>query len=367
MRAMPSRTPLAAGLVVLSVGLPASAQDLTLTSWSGPYMRSQMFAFVRPFEEATGKEVNVEFYNGGLDEVRRQVRSANVKWDVVDFLEEDLIQACEEGLLAPIEPALLAPGADGTPPEEDFIDNGLRPCGVGTMAWATAIGYSPDAFAGDKPQTLADFFDVERFPGNRGLQRDPRIIMEWALLADGVPADEVYDVLATPAGVDRALAVMGPIKPFLVWWEEGNDPIDMLNDGSVALTSIWGGEMTDAILRQGHDITPLWDGLVLKLDHFGVPAGSPNQETALEFIRFATTSKQLAEQVKHIYHSPARQSSMALIDEEIKAYLPTAPEHMQAALENDAEFWAENHARLQQRFEEWLEVPLQKGLSGAPR
>jgi len=141
----------------------------------------------------------------------------------------------------------------------------------------------------------------------------------------------------------------------------------MLNNGRVAMTSIWGGEMTDAILRQGHDITPIWDGLVLKLDHFGVPAGSPNQETALEFIRFATTSEQLAEQVKHIYHSPARQSSMALIDEEIKAYLPTAPDHMQAAIENDAEFWAENHAPLQQRFEEWFEVPLQKGLAGAPR
>jgi putative spermidine/putrescine transport system substrate-binding protein len=116
--------PLAAGLVVLFAGLPAGAQDLTLTSWSGPYMRSQMLAFVRPFEEATGKEVNVEFYNGGLEEVRRQVRSANVKWDVVDFLEENLIQACKEGLLASIDPAALAPGADGTPPEADFIANG---------------------------------------------------------------------------------------------------------------------------------------------------------------------------------------------------------------------------------------------------
>jgi putative spermidine/putrescine transport system substrate-binding protein len=191
--------------------------------------------------------------------------------------------------------------------------------------------------------------------------------MEWALLVDGVPADRVYETLATPAGVDQAFAVMDPIKPFLVWWEEGNDPIDMLNDGRVTLTSLWGGETTDAILRRGHDITLIWDGLVLKLDHFGILRGSPNRDTALEFIRFATTSRQLAEQVKHLYISPARQSSMALIDEKIKAYLPTTPDHMQTAVENDAEFWAENQARLQQRFEEWLELPLQKGLTGAPR
>jgi putative spermidine/putrescine transport system substrate-binding protein len=361
---------LSAGVVAMSLigSAPASAhEDLTFTSWSGPYMRSQMLAFVRPFEQETGHRVEVEFYNGGLEEVRLQVRSANVKWDVVDFLEEDLIRACEAGLLEEIDPALLAPGPDGTPPEQDFIDNGLRPCGVGTMAWATAIGYDPDAFSREKPQTLADFFDVQRFPGQRGLQRDPRIVMEWALLADGVPVDEVYEALATPDGVDRALAVMDRIKPYLTWWEEGSDPIDMLRDGEVAMTSIWGGEMTDAILRREEDISPIWDGLVLKLDHLAVVKGSPNRDKAFEFIRFATATEPLAEQVRHIYHSPARRSSMALIDDEITPYLPTTPEHMATAIENDARFWADNYERVQARFEDWLDVPLQKGLAGAPR
>jgi putative spermidine/putrescine transport system substrate-binding protein len=362
------KTSLTAGWLALATAIPVGAhEDLTLTSWSGPYLRSQMLAFVRPFEAATDKKVNVEFYNGGLDEVRRQVRSANVKWDVVDFLEEDLIRACEEGLLEPVEPAMLAPAADGTPAEQDFIDNGLRPCGVGTMAWATAIGFNPDAFAGEKPATLADFFDIRRFPGLRGLQRDARIVMEWALLVDGVAADEVYEVLATDEGVDRTLAIMDPIKPYLVWWEEGNDPIDMLADGRVAITSIWGGEMTDAILNRDHSITPIWDGLVLKLDHFGIVKDSPNLDTAREFIRFATTTRQLADQVRLIYHSPARRSSMVLIGDKIRPYLPTAPEHMQSAIENDAGFWADHHERLQQRFRDWLEIPLQKGITGAPR
>jgi len=362
------RIPLVAGLVALITAAPTSAHvDLRLTSWSGPYMRSQMIAMVRPFEDTTGKEVDVGFYNGGLEEVRRQVRSANVKWDVVDFLEEDLLRACEEGLLESIDPDVLPSGIDGTPALQDFIDNGIHRCGVGTMAWATAIGYNPNAFPEAKPQTLADFFDVKRFPGARGLQRDVRIIIEWALLADGVPPEEIYETLATPEGVDRAFTVMDPIKPYLVWWDEGNDPIDMLSDSRVTITSIWGGEMTDAILHRDQDITPIWDGLVLKLDHFGVLRGSPNRETALEFIRFATASKQLAEQVRNIYHSPARKSSMELVEDDIKEYLPTTPQHMKTAIENDASFWAGNHERLQRRFEEWLEVPSQKGVAGAPR
>lgn len=355
----------AIALFVLAAA-PASAHtDLTFASWSGPYLRSQMFAFVRPFEQETGKRVNVEFYNGGLLEVRRQVGSANVKWDVVDLLMEDLILACEAGLLEPIDFSALPPGADGTPAEQDFIGKGLLPCGVGTMAWATIIGYRPDTFPDEQPQTVADFFDVQRFPGRRGLQRDPRVVMEWALLADGVPAGQVYEVLATAEGVDRAFAVMDRIKPYLVWWREGNEPIDLLRAGRIAITSIWSGEMNDAVLRREHRITPIWDGLVLNIDHLAIPRGSPNRETALEFIRFATTSRQLAEQVGHIYHSPVRQSAMALIDEQIEPYLPTR--HMDNALELDARFWADNHARLLQRFEAWLEVPVQKGISGAPR
>jgi putative spermidine/putrescine transport system substrate-binding protein len=359
----------AAAVAVCFAGIaPAHAhEDLTFTSWGGPYMRSQMLAFVRPFERETGNEVEVEFYNGGLEEVRLQVRSANVKWDVVDLLEEDLLRACEAGLLEKIDPTRLAPGPDGTPPEQDFIDNALQPCGVGTMAWATAVAYDPGAFPGEKPQTLADFFDVQRFPGPRGLQRDPRIIMEWALLADGVPASEVYQTLAMEDGVERALAVMDRIKPHLVWWRQGREPIDMLDDGRVVMTSIWGGEMTDAILRDGHEIVPIWDGLVLKLDHLAVVKGSPNRETAFEFIRFATTPRQLAEQARHIHHGPARQSSMTLIDDRIKTYLPTTPEHMKTAIENNARFWADNQERLQRRFEAWLEVPLQKGIAGAAR
>jgi putative spermidine/putrescine transport system substrate-binding protein len=370
MRARLWKSTLCAGAVVLALAgaVPAEARaDLTFASWGGPYMRSQMLAFVRPFERETGNEVEVEFYNGGLDEVRLQVRSANVKWDVVDLLEEDLIRACEAGLLEKIDASRLAPSPEGTPPAEDFIDNALQPCGVGTMAWATVVAYDPEAFPGEKPQTLADFFDVQRFPGPRGLQRDPRIIMEWALLADGVQADQVYETLATADGVERALSVMDAIKPHLVWWREGSEAVDLLDGGRVAMTSIWGGEMTDAVLKQGHDMVPLWDGLVLKLDHLAVLKGSPNRKTAIEFVRFATSPRRLAEQVRHVYHGPARRSSLALIDDGIKAYLPTTPERMETAIKNNGRFWADNQVQLQRRFEAWLEVPLQKGITGTAR
>ena len=57
--------------------------------------------------------------------------------------------------------------------------------------------------------------------------------MEWALIADGVPRDEVYSVLETPEGIKRALAKMDAIKPSLVLWTKGREPVRLLNSNDV--------------------------------------------------------------------------------------------------------------------------------------
>ena len=54
----------------------------------------------------------------------------------------------------------------------------------------------------DKPTTLADFFDTEKFPGKRGLRKSPKANLEMALIADGVAPDEVYATLETDEGVE---------------------------------------------------------------------------------------------------------------------------------------------------------------------
>ena len=38
------------------------------------------------------------------------------------------------------------------------------------------------------------------------MRKRAQINLEWALLADGVPANQVYDLLKTSAGQDRAFA-----------------------------------------------------------------------------------------------------------------------------------------------------------------
>jgi putative spermidine/putrescine transport system substrate-binding protein len=349
-----------------SIAQTSPQKDLTVVSWGGSYTRSQMLAYVKPYREQSGEWVSMETYNGGLKDIREQVETANVVWDVVDFELADLIRGCREGLLEKIDHSTLPPGNNGTPAAQDFIPGSFTECGVGQTVWATVVAYDNKSFGSGQPAKLADFFDATKFPGKRGLRRDPRVIMEWALMADGVAPDQVYDTLETEDGLERAFSVMDRIRTSLVWWTSGSEPVELLDSGAVAMTSVWNGRMYRPIAEDGKDYTIVWDGQIWDIDSWGIPKGTSNMAKALDFIRFATGSRPLAEQTKYISYGPARGSSMALVGDAVKAMLPTFSEHMTNALQTDAAWWATHHAELSARFEEWL-AKGGRGLSGSAR
>ena len=341
-------------------------KDLTVVSWGGSYTRSQMLAYINPYRELRGEWVWMKTYNGGLDEIREQVETANVVWDVVDFEQSDLIRGCREGLLEKIDHSNLPAGDDGTPASEDFIAGAFTECGVAQTVWATVVAYDKEAVGESPPTKLADFFDVRKYPGNRGLRRDPRVVMEWALMADGVAPDQVYATLETEEGQDRAFSVLDRIKTSILWWETGSDPVKLLDSDAVVMTSVWNGRMYGPIVEKGEPFTILWDGQIWDIDSWGIPKGSYNLDKALDFIRFSTGSRPLAEQTKYISYGPARKSSMPLVADAIKPHLPTAPDNMATALQTDAAWWATHHEELSEKFEAWL-LEGGRGLSGSAR
>ena len=178
-------------------------------------------AYLTPFTAETGIGIGLENYNGDLSQVRAQVAADNVHWDIIDLEFADLVRGCDEGLFEIIDPALLARGRDDSSPEDDHYPNMLSECGAGMLFYSTVYAYNHERTTGEAPQTIQDFFDLERFPGRRGMRRSPVANLEFALLADGVPADEVYTALDTPEGVDRAFRKLDTIKDLVVWWEAG--------------------------------------------------------------------------------------------------------------------------------------------------
>ncbi|MBW4706911.1 extracellular solute-binding protein [Roseobacter sp. YSTF-M11] len=342
--------------------------EITFTSWTGPYMRSQMLGFVRPYEEQTGSRVHVAHYNGGIAEIRDQVESANVIWDVVDLTQADSLRACREGLLEDLSDIDLPGGADGTPFREDFVDGALNDCGVGVIVWGTAFAYSNSLFADNPPATIADFFDTDAYPGARAIRNDPTVIMEWALMADGVAREDVYQTLETAEGVQRALKKMDAIKPGLQIWQSGRQPVRLLNAGEVAMSSIWATTGATAAMEEGADFTVNMDGRVIELDLFGIPKGSRHKEAAKEFIRFASSTKSLADMVGYLPNGPTRKSSLSLLSDDVLGQIPNGPAYEDKLfIRSDAEWWSANHARLEEAFREWLSTSARQGAAGSTR
>lgn len=343
---------LATATAMVALAAPLAAQELTVVSFGGAYGAAQREHMIEPFMAETGVNILFEDYSGGIAEIKAQVEAGNILWDVVDIEVIDLERACAEGLLEVIPHDILPAGDDGTPALEDFYPEALaNECGVGVIFWSTIFAYNSDVFGEDGPSTVADLFDLEAFPGPRAFRKRPQVNMEWALIADGVPMDEVYAVLATTEGQDRAFAKLDEIRDSIVWFDSWSQAPQLLNDGGAVIAQSANGRIFDAIVSDGRPFEIVWDGQVFDLDVWSIVRGSQNMELALEFIKFATGTVPLAG-MQDVAYGPTRRSSGPLVDPAVVPNLPSS--HLDLGLKADGIFWADYGETLGERFNEWL-------------
>lgn len=340
----------------IAVSGAARAEDtLTIVSWGGAYSESQAKAYDEPFTKKFGiNVVHEDKAANGLAGIRAQEQAGNVTWDVVDMLEGPALRACDEGLIEPIDyDSILAKAPDGTPPTEDFIEGSLSGCFIPEIVYATLFAYNETAFPNEKPSTVKDVFNLEKFPGKRALQKIPAGNLEWALVADGVPYGEVYDVLSTDEGVNRAFAKLDTIKDHVVWWEEGAQPPQLLADKEVVIATGYNGRFFNAAENEGQPIKIIWDGQLFEIDGWVVPTGQLT-ENVKKYLHFATDTQRLADQAKYISYGPARASSNPLVPVNMQPHMPTNPDNFQTPIKKDAEWWADNGDSMSERFNAWL-------------
>jgi len=337
---------MASGAVALAMPSVASAQDFTMVSWGGAYQKSQEEAFVKPYMAKFGAKVTEEEYNGEVSKIRAMVQSGTVSWDVVDVDSATVRQACDEGILETIDYSKVLP-------KKDFVEGALHECGVPNIVYSTIFAYDADKIKSDPPTKIADLFDTKKWPGKRALWKNPFGNLEAALMADGVPANKVYETLRTPAGVDRAFKKLDTIKKDVVWWEAGAQPAQLLASGEVVMAQAWNGRIFDAT-KNGKNFKIVWDGQLQDWDLWAIPKGSKHLDAAYKFIAFASDPKIIATQTKYISYGPAVLAAIPNVPPDILKDLPTAPENSKNVLVNDAQFWGDNGEELRKRFNTWL-------------
>ena len=340
------------------------AKEMTIVSWGGAYSASQLNAYHEPYSKKTGvKIINDESSAEAVAKLRAMNEAGNVTWDVVDVVAADAIRLCDEGLAMEIDPASqLAPAPDGTPASKDFGDLLVSDCFIPQIVYSTTFGYRTDMVGSNPPDDICDVFDLKKYPGKRALEKRPINNVEWALLCDGVAKSDVYDVLATSEGQERALKKLGTIKDQVIWWSAGADTPQLLADGEIVMGSTYNGRLFSVIEEQNQPVAMLWDAQVFDLDGWIIPAGlSPERKArALDYIYFATDTQRLADQAKYISYGPARASSAPLVGKhaelgiDMAPHMPTDPNNAKNTFLYNYEFWADYRDDIDAKFQAWL-------------
>lgn len=332
-------------LGTLSFSAFAQAKDLNITSYGGLDSEAYKDAYWKPFEHDTGIHINEIVYNGGIGQVRAQIASGNVTWDIAQVELGTGMLGCEEGYFEPLDLSKFPTG--------DLLPNTVRKCGITSEIASTVMVYNGRKLK-KGPATWADFWDEKKFPGKRGLWKNPSGTLEIALLADGVPPGDVYKVLATKEGQDRAFKKLDELRPYITWWSSGTDQIQLLVSGEYDIGTAWNGRVAGAN-REGQDLVTVWRaGHLMGGDSWVILKGSPHPDTAMKFLQYALTPQRQASFMEHISYGAANQKAYALLPKKLLEELPSSPEHLKYGIPYDAHFWATHTDELEERFNAWL-------------
>lgn len=312
----------AASLYSTSLAAQGQKRPFTFCSWGGTLSAAEREAFMDPF----GRLRQIEIRNTSPTEtakIKVMAQSGRVEWDLVTVGGRTVFQGADEDFLERIDFSKV--------PNAATLDKGwVAPHGVATSTGATVIAWSTRAFPERGPQSWADFWDVKRFPGARGLYRVFYYNYEAALLAQGLRRDEIYPF--TPEKAEMALRKVRELKPHVkVWWGSGAQAPQLLSSGELAMSSAWSGRVIVAREERASLDYTFNDGLAWG-NWWVVPKGSPNVGTAHEILDFALARETQAKLLTLKTAGPVVGASASDATAEVRKLIITAPENIKDML-----------------------------------
>lgn len=337
------RPAIAALLLLAGLASSASARDLNIVMRDGGWETGLRDIFMQPFTAATAIPLNLERgWDGRIETMRAQLKANEAGWDLLLLTANALMVGCDEGLLEKLD----WPAVGG---KDHYLPQGVSDCGVGAFVAATVLSWDRDKFPATPGWT--EFWDVAKVPGKRGLFRGPRGTLEFALLADGVAPADIYKQLRSAEGVDRAFRRLDQLRPYVVWWENEAQALQLLGSGEVLMTSAPFGQVAAANQLQGRNYGVQWAGGLARVQFWAIAKGSPFLRQAQQFLYFAGTS---AIQARLPAYGGLAKGVAELIGADAVGGLSSAPANLAAMLPADEAFWRENAEKLGQRFDAWL-------------
>lgn len=314
-------------------------RSMTAVSWGGSFQDAQRAAWFSPFAQEDGITV-AEDTDPSNARIIAMVRSGNVQWDVCDVGLEQAHAVGESGYLEELDYDLI--DASGFPPQ--FATK----YGIGNITWSTVLAWREDVVTGETPETVADLWDLERFPGMRTMRDYPVDNLPWALMAAGLSMDEIYPI--TEEKLQIAFAKMDEIRDHVLWWTAGAQPAQFLATNEVTLAQVWNGRL-GTLIDEGIPVGIQWNGAQMQVDAWAIPKNAPSRDVAMAFVAWASTAENNARIAAEIAYGPVNKDSIPLASDRFAALLPTT--HFDKHLICDYNFWGPNFASILERWQEW--------------
>ena len=323
------------------------AQKLTIATWGGAYETAQRKALFEPASANTGIEHKVVSF-GGMSDVRLQVTSGQVTLDIVASGSGGASRAGVEGILEPLDYNIIDVST--------FYPTLKSKYCVGADVFSTVYAWNPDKYGEKGINSWADFWNVDKFPGKRAYRGKVDGALEPALLADGVAIADVYKVLSSEAGIERALDKIRELRPHIdVFWASGAQHAQLMKDGEVDMTTGWNGRF-DVAADDGAKVTYSFNEALLDYDCLAIPKGAPNKDVAMKFLAEISKPEYQDDLPKYITYGPTNKAAYetGVIDAATAASLPSSPQNAALQLPVSVEWYGEWREIAAEMYEEML-------------
>ena len=317
----------------------AADKPLVLVNWGGDAINAFADAFTKSFTKATGIQVKIDGSGPTDGAVRTQAASGRPTWDIVDTDYYTSISLGREGLLAPIDYNIV----DKT----KVLPNLAGSHGVGGYQFSYVLAWDSERYGDNGPKNWVDFFDTQRFPGKRTMYKWMNGVLEAALLADGVPADQLY-----PLDVARALNKLDELRPHIVsFWGSGAESQQLMLEGEASMGHIWSTRAM--LIEQDTEGRVKWDyeNAFVNASSWAVLANNPGgSHNAMSFIDSALDPQKQIMLLDSLGNGTTNPQAQALMTPAQRAMDAGSPENLAKQIALNVEWYVDNYGPTLDKF-----------------
>ena len=316
-------------------------ESIVIVGPGGAYQAAMRQAYFIPLGERFGIEVVEDSPNKTPAQWVTAAETGSIGWDVSAHGVADAVALIKTDTLEELDLSVVD--------IRDLLDpiRNLSPyMGGGEVTWSIVLAYNTEVYPGDSgPKTWADFFDVEKFPGRRGL----RNAVAWGGHIQIARLAREPELLNSPEGKEAANTPsreqieedfawfadwVDDEDSDIVYWSSGSDCPQMLIAGEVDMCSAWNGRIFDAVEGEGAPLGICWEcGHIINISGWDMVNGMKELHPeryelgnlVIAWVTFAEINVQMS---KYISYGPVNRKAIPLLDDpafdDVRDELPTS-------------------------------------------